>query len=224
MGIDRDQRTVRSEDTLKPVDVNLVISNKTAKAVDTHQAIGENSPPAGHRIMLGKNSKMRRATPPLAKESTGNMPKTMTDNTGHQHLEPEEGYASFVLRHKRQYEKFVETHPFVLMKSAADGADSVTYAPGAHKLKPSANSYLIYEEVKCPFDMMVGAGKEVSTDQGEMQRVAEIGTAQAVTEEATLPTVPPPALVVLTAPNQGGGGRAHQQWRSHHHNSAKRIS
>ena len=92
------------------------------------------------------------------------MSKTITGDTGQRHPELEESYTSFALRHKRQYETFVKMYPLVLAKLATDDGDHFTYAPGAREMKPSANNYLIHEEVKYPFDTIVGAGKEVSTD------------------------------------------------------------
>ena len=88
MGIDQDQRTVEGEDTLKLVDVNLTIG-ETTKAVGTDQAMAENPPRAGYRILLGRTSKRTKATPLLKRESTGDMIKT-TDDTGQQQPEPEE--------------------------------------------------------------------------------------------------------------------------------------
>jgi hypothetical protein len=41
-------------------------------------------------------------------------------------------------------------------------------------MKPSANNYLIHEEVKYPFDAIVGTGKEASANPEEIQPVTAV--------------------------------------------------
>jgi hypothetical protein len=103
MDTGQDQRTVEGEDTLKLVDENQTIG-ETTKAVGTDQAIAESPPIAGYRILMGRNSKEKKTPPLLKGESTEGVIKTI-DYTEQLRPGPEESYASFAFRHKRQNSK-----------------------------------------------------------------------------------------------------------------------
>ena len=78
-----------------------------------------------------RKSKERKTPPPLKGRGTEGVTKK-TDYTEQLQPGPEESYASFAFRRKRQFEMYVKTHPSVLAETAAEDDDPFTYAPGAH--------------------------------------------------------------------------------------------